>query len=122
LVEEDESATGSVNLWSGPGNGAGPFLSSLRGLVQARKLDQTGQTGQTWSDRSDPAARLPAADMPRRASCVLEQPQARLRTTMKRKKRTAEEWARSDALAARLAQRIAERKAAEAQAERRASS
>jgi len=26
LVEADESATDSVNLWSGPGNGAGPFL------------------------------------------------------------------------------------------------
>lgn len=43
---------------------------------------------------------------------------------MKRKKakRTAEEWARSDELAARLARRIAERKAAEAQAARRAKS
>ncbi len=44
---------------------------------------------------------------------------------MKRKKtnkRTAEEWARSDELAARLAQLIAERKAAEAQPERRANS
>ncbi len=25
MVEADESATDSVNLWSGPGNGAGPF-------------------------------------------------------------------------------------------------
>jgi hypothetical protein len=47
LVEEDESATGSVNLWSGPGNGAGSFLWSPRRVAQVREPDQTGQIGQT---------------------------------------------------------------------------
>jgi hypothetical protein len=46
LVEADESATDSVNLWSGPGNGAGPFLwrSTRDETLIMEVLDLRGMT------------------------------------------------------------------------------